>query len=250
MHSRRWPASRCATAESRAKFAIELPAGWSVQTPFAAEEGKPYTIDNPERRFDRPTGWIIAGDIGVRIDRIADTRVVVAAPKSQDVRRQNMLALMNWTLPHLKGVVKYLPGEILIVSADDPFWRGVCPGRTRSTFTRTGRLSARTGPARSARDVSRRIRATRRIEERQDRRGARGILQRGTAAPVGHHYPKQARQDPADAGAVAEKADKLEVRRASGPVTAKPSAYSSRWIRKFAKQAATERTSTMSSSCS
>ncbi|MEO0997532.1 MAG: hypothetical protein AAFX58_08435, partial [Pseudomonadota bacterium] len=92
------------------------------------EDDGRYRFDNPERRFDRPTGWMIAGKLGVRIDRIGATRVVVAAPVGEPVRRQNMLALMNWTLPRLAQLLPDFPDQLLIVAAGDPFWRGGLSG--------------------------------------------------------------------------------------------------------------------------
>jgi hypothetical protein len=40
------------------------------------------------------------------------------------VRRLDILALLNWSLPELARVVPELPPRITIVSADDPMWRG------------------------------------------------------------------------------------------------------------------------------
>ncbi len=114
-------------AVSRARLSVDAPRGWSVLTPFE-EDGERFRFDNPKRRFDRPTGWMIAGKLGVRIDRIGATRVVVAAPVGEPVRRQNMLALLNWTLPPLAQLLPDFPEQLLIVSAGDPFWRGGLSG--------------------------------------------------------------------------------------------------------------------------
>ena len=39
------------------------------------------------------------GKLGVRRETIAGTRIAVAAPEGQTVRRMDMLALLNWILP-------------------------------------------------------------------------------------------------------------------------------------------------------
>ncbi len=114
-------------ASAITELKIRLPKGWSVVTPYTLEDGR-YRIDNPVRRFDRPSGWIIAGDLGVRIDTVAGTKVKVAAAIDQNVRRQDILALSNWVLPELRRLLPDFPRSISIVSADDPFWRGGLSG--------------------------------------------------------------------------------------------------------------------------
>jgi hypothetical protein len=110
-------------AVSRSTLSIDAPRGWSVVTPYREEDGR-YVIVNDERRFDRPTGWMVAGDLGVRRDTIAGVRVTVAGPVDQGVRRVDMLALLNWTLPEVVRLVPAFPDRLTLVSAGDPMWRG------------------------------------------------------------------------------------------------------------------------------
>jgi hypothetical protein len=114
-------------AESNARLTVALPPNWTFVTAWPeADQG--YALDNPARRFDRPTGWMIAGRLGVRIDRIAGVRSTVAAPRGQNVRRQDILAMLNWSLPDLVRLLPSFPTDLLVVSADDPFWRGGLSG--------------------------------------------------------------------------------------------------------------------------
>lgn len=113
---------------AKAKLALELPEGWSVATPFARYVSGRFKIDNPDRLFDRPTGWIVAGRIGVRREQIAGTRVAVAGPIGQGVRRLDTLAFFRFTLPTLQQILLDLPERILVVSAGDPMWRGALSG--------------------------------------------------------------------------------------------------------------------------
>ena len=116
-------------AESRATLLVRLPTDWSFITALAPAGERRFTIDNPARRFDRPTGWMLAGRrLGVRVEEIAGTKVYVAAPSHQGVRRQDMLALMNWVLPVLRRVLTDFPKRLVLVSANDPFWRGGLSG--------------------------------------------------------------------------------------------------------------------------
>jgi hypothetical protein len=100
-----------------------LPGTWSAVTQYFDDNGR-IRVDNPERRFDQPTGWIVAGDLGVRREEIAGMRVAVAGPVNHNVRRMDTLAMLNWTLPELGRILPELPPRLTIVSAGDPMWRG------------------------------------------------------------------------------------------------------------------------------
>jgi predicted metalloprotease with PDZ domain len=113
---------------SRAALEFELPQGWAVATAYGSVGELRYTIDDPKRRFDQPAGWMLAGKIGSRNEKIADVRVVVAAPVGDSARRQDMLTFLRFTLPRLQEVFPDLPPRLLIVSAGDPMWRGGLSG--------------------------------------------------------------------------------------------------------------------------
>lgn len=110
--------------QSQAKLQLNLPQGWSVETPFPRYASGRLRIDNPQRLFDRPTGWIVAGDIGTRRETIGATHVTIAAPTGQGVRRMDMLAFLRWTVPTLQSLFPQFPPRLLVVSAADPMWRG------------------------------------------------------------------------------------------------------------------------------
>ena len=108
---------------SDTRFAFDLPPGWSVVTQYAEDDGE-FVVSHETRRFKQPKGWIVMGKLGVRRDQIAGVEVAVAGPVKNGIRRLDMLALLNWTLPELARVVPELPPRITIVSAADPMWRG------------------------------------------------------------------------------------------------------------------------------
>ncbi|MCB1701028.1 MAG: hypothetical protein H6985_04325 [Pseudomonadales bacterium] len=110
--------------QSKAKLQLNLPEGWSLATPFPRYSSGRLRIDNPDRLFDRPTGWIIAGNIGTRVEKIGDTSVTIAAPIGQNMRRMDMLAFLRWNLPTLQSLFPQFPERLLVVGADDPMWRG------------------------------------------------------------------------------------------------------------------------------
>ena len=81
-------------AQSETSLAFELPRRWSSLTQYLGENHT-YPIDNPERDFDRPTGWILLGEFGRRNEDIAGIRVVVSGPTGHSVRRMDTLALLQ-----------------------------------------------------------------------------------------------------------------------------------------------------------
>jgi hypothetical protein len=110
-------------ATSNTSLSFGLPAGWSSATQYAGRNHR-YRIDNPARRFDRPTGWILLGQIGTRTEEIAGVKVKIAAPKMHAVRRMDMLALLAWTLPDATRLFSDFPSRLTIISANEPMWRG------------------------------------------------------------------------------------------------------------------------------
>ncbi len=112
---------RGAHSETWLEFA--LPRKWSAVTQYFGRQSR-FRVDNPERRFDQPSGWMVIGDLGVRRETIAGTSVAVAGPTGQAIRRLEMLALLNWTLPDLARLLPELPPRLTIISAGEPMWRG------------------------------------------------------------------------------------------------------------------------------
>ena len=110
-------------AASVTTMQFDLPAGWSAVSEYSAVR-QPIAVDRPGRRYDEPAGWVAVGELGVRRESIAGTRVAIAAPEGQDVRRMDMLALLNWTLPELNAVLPDALPRLTVVSAGEPMWRG------------------------------------------------------------------------------------------------------------------------------
>ncbi|MGB5346419.1 MAG: hypothetical protein WBN23_09670 [Woeseia sp.] len=114
-------------ASGRTKMQFDLPDKWSAVTQYNDRRGV-YSITNTGRRFDRPTGWILLGKLGIRIETIAGVRIVIGAPVGQNVRRLDILALLNWTMPQIVKIMPDFPKRIAIVSAQDKMWRGGLSG--------------------------------------------------------------------------------------------------------------------------
>lgn len=110
--------------EGGGELLLDLPAGWRALTSYTPDADGRMHVDRPHIGFDRPIGWIAAGDIGSRKETIGATLITVAGPKGQGVQRVPMLALLRWTLPLLQNELEQVPPALLIVSANDPMWRG------------------------------------------------------------------------------------------------------------------------------
>jgi len=126
--------------DSRTRLFVDLPEGWSnVDTPWKlSKDGKRFIVVNADSRFDRPTGWIIAGDVGTRREQYDNVEVSVAAPKGDSMPRQQILAMVGWTLPEMTTIFGTLPSKLLIVGAGDEMWRGGLSG-PRSLYMHSGR---------------------------------------------------------------------------------------------------------------
>jgi hypothetical protein len=116
-------------ADARARLRFALPEGWSVETPYArTDDRKAFVVVDPERRMDRPEGWMLFGRIGVRRDTVAGTEVAVAAPVGQDARRGDLLGFVTALAPELRRAFGTMPPRLLLVQAGDPMWRGGLSG--------------------------------------------------------------------------------------------------------------------------
>lgn len=104
-------------------MAFGLPTGWSVVTEYSSLND-PIIVKRPGRRMDQPTGWIAVGNLGVRRETIAGIRVAIVGPEGQDIRRMDMLALLNWALPELVEILPDALPRLTVFSAGEPMWRG------------------------------------------------------------------------------------------------------------------------------
>ena len=116
-------------ADARARLRFALPKGWSAEVPYGrSNDGRAYVIVDPERRMDRPEGWMIFGKLGVRRDHIAGMRVAGAAPGCPDVPPGVQRAFGNPPGPEHERAIGELPPRLLLVQAADPMWRGGLSG--------------------------------------------------------------------------------------------------------------------------
>lgn len=112
-------------AKADARMSFRLPRGWvGVDTGWLRDEQGAFVIDNPERNFDRPLGWVIASKALTRKETLRGTEIAVGAPKGSALRRVDIMALFSFVWPEVERVFQKLPPKLLIVGAGDPMWRG------------------------------------------------------------------------------------------------------------------------------
>lgn len=108
-----------------ARLKVDLPAGWnSIETAWPRVGKQRFRIDNVSRLFDRPTGWMLAGNIGSRRARLGETEVSVAGPFGQGLRRMDALTLLTFVWPQYQAVFPRNPPKLLLVGAREQLWRG------------------------------------------------------------------------------------------------------------------------------
>ena len=111
------------------RITFELPEGWkSIETGWPRVGKNRFRVDNRERLFDRPTGWMLAGKLGTRRAKLGETEVTVAAPVGEGVRRMDILTMLTFVWPQVQNVFPRDPAKLLIVGAGDPMWRGGLSG--------------------------------------------------------------------------------------------------------------------------
>lgn len=113
------------SATSNARLYFRLPKGWThLDTGWPRVPSGPFIIDSPDRKFDRPIGWMIAGKIGTRRDQLGMTEIAVAAPKGDPLDRMDTLTMMNFVWPEMEAAFGKTPRKILVIGGGDPMWRG------------------------------------------------------------------------------------------------------------------------------
>ncbi|MGE0209750.1 MAG: hypothetical protein AB7S42_11480 [Lysobacteraceae bacterium] len=121
-------ATRAARSDARLK--LHLPPGWThADTAWLpARDGDGFAVINEDRVLARPTGWMIAGDIGARRDLVEGMEIAVAAPKGLSTPRMDLLAMLTAVAPPMREAFGTLPEKILVVRGGDPMWRGGLSG--------------------------------------------------------------------------------------------------------------------------
>ena len=116
-------------SESSSRLSIKLPKGWTDRESGyrLAPDGR-FIVVNSGHSFDRPVGWIAAGDLFTRAETIGPIYYRVTGPKGQGLDRVQILGMLRAATPSFVEAFGKVPEKVLIVGADDPMWRGGLAG--------------------------------------------------------------------------------------------------------------------------
>lgn len=136
-------------ARSDAVMHFELPEGWEVFTgwPEIRGDGTAHTfaLDEPMRDFERPRGWMMAGKVVNRQTQMGGTDFNIVGPRNSGIDRMGWLALVRLVWPDLVQVFGKAPPKILMVSGNDPLWRGGLSGPNSFFFHSSRRAISQNG---------------------------------------------------------------------------------------------------------
>jgi len=149
------PRMRVTTVEGAVSDTVvrfDIPEAWRVYTGMLLDEAdattNTYRIDDPDRAFDRPVGWIMAGRFGSRSDYVGTTGASyfsVVAPLNSQADRMGWLTLVSLVYPQIEQAFVKVPPKILMVSGDDPLWRGGLSGPNSFYFHSSRRAVSENG---------------------------------------------------------------------------------------------------------
>ncbi|MGV3591875.1 MAG: hypothetical protein ACO1PZ_09300 [Gammaproteobacteria bacterium] len=137
-------------AESKAVMRFDMPDRWNANTAWpldqSARVGNVYLLDDPERDFDRPRGWFIVGRVSAQRARVGgDTLFSIAAPLNTGVEKMTYLALVSLAWPEIEKAFDVSPAKLLMVTGDDPLWRGGLSGPNSFFFHSSRRAISENG---------------------------------------------------------------------------------------------------------
>ncbi|NWA00790.1 hypothetical protein [Pseudomonas gingeri] len=137
-----------------ARLEFELPTGWkSVETAWPRIGRNRFRIDNVSRLFDRPTGWMLAGNLGSRRTRLGETEVTVAGPRGEGMRRMDVLTLLTFVWPKVQEVFPRNPPKLLVVGAGESMMRGSQAAHDSIYLHTTGPLIGESGASPLVREL-------------------------------------------------------------------------------------------------
>lgn len=113
-------------AKAKVLVSFVMPEKWtSVNTGwYRTADKQTFALDNPDKIFARPYGWLLAGILGTRHEQMFKTQISVSAPRGHDFRQMELMTFLSMVWPHIDNVFPKMPEKILIVGASNPMWRG------------------------------------------------------------------------------------------------------------------------------
>ena len=119
-----------------AELSVSGPDAWSFESPFGPMT-ETIAISMNGRKYGRPSGWLIGGELSRRREEIAGAIVTVSSPKGIDARPMERLNFLQYTLPTLAEYLP-MPERVSVVVVPDSMWRGAISG-PNSIYINKGR---------------------------------------------------------------------------------------------------------------
>jgi hypothetical protein len=213
-------------AESLSRLRFELPERWNVNTAWPVDQESNdlvYLLDDADRDFDRPRGWFMVGRLSVQRGRVGDeTLFSIVSPLNSGVDKMGWLTLVSLVWPELEKAFGTVPAKLLMVSGDDPLWRGGLSGPNSFFFHGSRRAISENGTSPLLHELTHVI--TRISGDFNDDWIAEGLAEYygiELLYRAGGYDDDQRAEILADLAEWGLGADELRARQSSGPITAR-----------------------------
>lgn len=124
------PAASRYVSGSRSKGTMQLrmPKRWQLVSRHPVGNDGMYVLEDPNRFFARPSGWMMVGRIDAVEFEVEGMKVSLATTRKLGIDLMELRAFLRWTLPTFENILGQLPPRLVIVGAGDPMWRGGLSG--------------------------------------------------------------------------------------------------------------------------
>jgi hypothetical protein len=115
-------------SRSSGTLKLDLPKKWKFVSRHPIAEDGLYVLEDPDRFFARPSGWMMVGRIETQTFEVEGMQVTLATTRKLGVDLMELRSFLRWTLPTFKAILGDLPPRLVLVGAGDPMWRGGLSG--------------------------------------------------------------------------------------------------------------------------
>lgn len=122
-------ASRYAAgSRSTGTLRMELPKRWKFASRHPVRENGLRVLEDPNRFFARPSGWMMVGRIETEVFEVEGMQVTLATTRKLGLDLMELRSFLRWTMPAFESILGELPPRLVVVGAGDPMWRGGLSG--------------------------------------------------------------------------------------------------------------------------
>jgi hypothetical protein len=107
---------------------LSLPKKWTFVSRHPVGDDGVFILEDPDRFFSRPSGWMMVGRIATETFEVAGMQVTLATTRRLGVDLMELRSFLRWTMPTFEAILGELPPRLVLVGAGDPMWRGGLSG--------------------------------------------------------------------------------------------------------------------------